>query len=443
MNPLDSSNMILINFLLFFSVVVTSDARTINSVKPLGENILYEGDILLPKKNLEFGKTSDGRLVGKLKSETAGRRNLIVKDRSLRWTFPINYHIDKDVNENAVLAGIKRWEQETCARFVRQTGPIEGNGLEFIKGNGCWSYVGKQGTTSQEISIGAGCGSLGTVTHEIGHAFGFAHEHKHFKREAHVVVKFENVNSTEWHNFDMELESEMEDFGISYDHGSVMHYSRNAFSMNNKDSIQTVDPNFQSTIGQDVGPSFADVKKLNFAYCNATCLNTLNCTRGGYINPNDCSVCKCPVGFEGKLCEKVAVNIDACGASNLTATGRAQTIHAAGAKTCYYLIKAPVNKRVMFKGIIHGFPKEWQCAGGYVEINYNGDFTVTGARFCSFDPPNYHSQQEEILIIYKGSENSLFGLFYRYDDSAPSTIASPVVKTNKSASAASEKMKNN
>ncbi|EGT40528.1 hypothetical protein CAEBREN_02929 [Caenorhabditis brenneri] len=364
--------MIVFPFFLFFLVIVTGDGRSINNIKPLEENFLYEGDILLPKKNLEFGRTSEGRLVGKLKSETAGRRNLIVKDRSLRWTFPINYHIDKD-----------------------------------------------------------------------GHAFGFAHEHKHFKREAHVVVKFENVNSTEWHNFDMELESEMEDFGISYDHGSVMHYSRNAFSMNNKDSIQTVDPNFQSTIGQDVGPSFADVKKLNFAYCNATCPNTLNCTRGGYINPNDCSVCKCPVGFEGKLCEKVAVNIDACGASNLTATGRAQTIHAAGAKTCYYLIKAPVNKRVMFKGIIHGFPKEWQCAGGYVEINYNGDFTVTGARFCSFDPPNYHSQQEEILIIYKGSKNSLFGLFYRYDDSAPSTTALSVVKTNKAASDASKKIKKN
>ncbi|EGT40663.1 hypothetical protein CAEBREN_20032 [Caenorhabditis brenneri] len=304
----------------------------------------------------------------------------------------------------------------------------------------CWARLGKEGTTPQEISIDVNCESLGTVTHEIAHAFGFVHEHKHFERDDYIIVQYENINSTQWFNFDIELESTVEDFGIGYDYGSVMHYRGNSFTKNKNLTILTVDPNYQDTIGQEVGPSFADVKKLNFAYCNSTCPNTLNCERGGYVDPNNCNRCKCPEGFGGQLCEKVAVNIKACGASNLTATRSTQVIKAAGAKTCYYLIKAPTNKRVFFNLIKKAFPNYWQCSGGYVEINYNGDFKLTGARYCFYEPTVSQSKHEELLVIYKGAEDSEFALSYRYDD--PST-ASRVNNIEKTGCAIPKKMEKN
>ncbi|CAL2051591.1 unnamed protein product [Caenorhabditis brenneri] len=410
--------MILFN-ILFFLVIWTSDARSINKLKPSEENILVEGDILLSKNDLEFRKTTEGRLVAKLKSEPAHSRHLIYKDLGHRWTFPISYHINQNVNASAVLAGIIKWEQETCARFVQQNDSLDSRGLEFISDNICYSDFGTQGDTPHRISIAPGCEGLGTVTHELAHAFGFVHEHKHFKRGAYVVVEYDNINSTNWFDFDMEPESAVEDFGVGYDYGSVMHYWGNAFSKNDNFTIRTIDPNYQSTIGQRDGPSFSDVKKLNFAYCNSTCPNTLNCTRGGYINPNNCNECKCPVGFGGQLCQNFVTNSEGCGKNIILAEERNQTLSTAGAQTCYYLIKAPTNKRVYFNLTKRSFPTDYVCRKAWVEINYTGDFTKTGARYCNFNPTVTHSKNEELLVIYKGVYHSKFALSFHYGDPAP------------------------
>lgn len=40
------------------------------------------------------------------------------------------------VSEPAVLAGIARWEADTCITFTRQYNRPSGNGLEFFLGSG-------------------------------------------------------------------------------------------------------------------------------------------------------------------------------------------------------------------------------------------------------------------------------------------------------------------
>ncbi|VDL87424.1 unnamed protein product, partial [Nippostrongylus brasiliensis] len=89
---------------------------------------------------------------------------------------PIPYAIDPSLYylTGLVNQAIQFWTQNTCLSFTNN--PNAFNRLRIYKGDGCWSYVGKQPTwASQDVSIGDGCDTLGTVCHEIAHALGFYH----------------------------------------------------------------------------------------------------------------------------------------------------------------------------------------------------------------------------------------------------------------------------
>lgn len=46
------------------------------------------------------------------------------------------------------------------------------NAIRIIRGSGCYSYVGMQKTSPQDLSLGLGCVYVGTVVHEFMHALG-------------------------------------------------------------------------------------------------------------------------------------------------------------------------------------------------------------------------------------------------------------------------------
>ncbi|KAK2148114.1 hypothetical protein LSH36_515g02011 [Paralvinella palmiformis] len=73
----------------------------------------------------------------------------------------------------------------------------------------------------QPVLLGRNCfDQLGRLLHEIGHVLGLVHEHMRPIRDEYVTVKAPITNI----NFQKVATTEYEDFGITYDFNSVMHY---------------------------------------------------------------------------------------------------------------------------------------------------------------------------------------------------------------------------
>ena len=56
---------------------------------------------------------------------------------------------------SVIMEAIADYAKYTCVRF-RPKMSSDGDYLRIFKGEGCWSYVGRQGGM-QELSIGSGC----------------------------------------------------------------------------------------------------------------------------------------------------------------------------------------------------------------------------------------------------------------------------------------------
>ncbi|KAJ7393145.1 hypothetical protein OS493_008448 [Desmophyllum pertusum] len=133
----------------------------------------------------------------------------------------------------AIRGAMDLWSSRTCIRFIPRT--TEKAYIEFFKGKGCWSYVGRIGK-KQLISLGKRCWRKGTVSHEIGKAG----------------------------NFKKYSASSINSLGTPYDYGSIMHYSGKSFTKNGKPTI--VPKKIGTVLGQRQGPSAIDVLQMNRLY---------------------------------------------------------------------------------------------------------------------------------------------------------------------------------
>uniref|UniRef100_A0A0N5CHB1 Metalloendopeptidase n=1 Tax=Strongyloides papillosus TaxID=174720 RepID=A0A0N5CHB1_STREA len=276
---------------------------------------------------------------------------LYFTDKDLIWEdFPIKYRIFENVNRTLVRTAIKSFEKESCLRFKEMSENFTGAGLYFqYDEEHCYSSHNgpRVDVAPQIIGIAKRCERLGSVIHEVLHALGIFHEHSRLDRDKYVTIIEENIIPEHKVQFEIVKDYEGKTYGIHYDYGSAMHYERAAGGIDNKTTIIPKNIHYTNSMGQSTYFSFADIKLLNYRYCNHKCKYKLKCLRGGFTDSNNkCKTCKCPTFYSPPICKYVKLSPKTCGNKVKMARKERNILKISGVKSCYYLIKAPVNYKV-------------------------------------------------------------------------------------------------
>lgn len=222
----------------------------------------FQGDIVLSAR------------LKKIIFKSSSRPNrAIKKDPSSRWlNSNVPYSFDRRLSHNAkneIRKAIKHWKRHTCIKFHKKQSSDK-DFIHFVAEDGCWSSVGRQGG-KQKIGVGHGCEYFGTIIHEIGHAMGMWHEQSRSDRDLYVKVVWNNIDPQYNDQFSQMAANIMDSMGYAYDYESIMHYGKNFFTKNQKNTLHIRQPGLNAgvRIGQRKRLSYLDLAQIRAMYnCN-------------------------------------------------------------------------------------------------------------------------------------------------------------------------------
>lgn len=184
----------------------------------------------------------------------------------------IPYKIEAGVSVAAVTQALADLSARSGLTFVTRTTQIDYiSYVSTTDPDRCgFSSVGKVGGR-QEVSINTSantnCQTDKVIQHETLHALGFWHEQSRPDRDNFIRILWSNVELGFDSQFD-KLPTLADGLG-DYDFGSVMHYSRKAFSYNGEDTIQADTEAHNALIGTATKASANDVLALKAIYGSA------------------------------------------------------------------------------------------------------------------------------------------------------------------------------
>ncbi|CAH0381737.1 unnamed protein product [Bemisia tabaci] len=227
-----------------------------NNKYPELNSRLFQGDIFVPP--IDEGRNA-------IRQDTYLWPNGIVP-----YTFDSSYTQEEATR---VESAMRRIESKTCVHFV----PYNGQQRDYIKinkepGKGCFAMIGYrrnyQGPHPVNYQSPACLEYRGTVEHELLHVLGLLHEQARPDRDNHVDILWNNIDQAYWSDFNKASPYEVTTFNIPYNHKSVMHYPRFAFSKNGQDTIvHKTKPKME--LGQRNGATNGDLEKIRRMYrCN-------------------------------------------------------------------------------------------------------------------------------------------------------------------------------
>ena len=179
----------------------------------------------------------------------------------------IPYEIDNSFTSGErsnILSAIAHVNENTLLDIRTRSG--DANYIRFIKDPtmvGGLSFVGYQAMGAQEIRFQTNF-SLNGMIHEIGHAAGLYHEHQRPDRDNFIVVHPENILSGYASAFSI-ISSNYSFYGLPYNYGSIMHYSKTEWTANGDHTIDTI-PNPNTPVGSSSGLSVDDAEAIDRMY---------------------------------------------------------------------------------------------------------------------------------------------------------------------------------
>ena len=156
-----------------------------------------------------------------------------------------------------------------CVERTSQLGYLYVDDTEdSSRSSNCFSAVGQaRRLTRYTMNLGdSGCWSNHTVAHELGHAMGFIHEHQRPDRDSYITIDTSNVRPLSIGNFNRI--TSLIDRQTTYDFGSVMHYSANAFAVDT--SRPTIIPRSGYTAPSNMGSTYPPTLTDRTALFNLT-----------------------------------------------------------------------------------------------------------------------------------------------------------------------------
>ena len=107
-------------------------------------------------------------------------------------------------------------EYYTCIVFVPRI--YSDDYIHIYSGDGCNSNLGKIGGRQWVSLASNGCMSRGTILHELIHVLGFKHMQNHEDRDDYVYILWNNIQSSEFDQFEKVSSKKFSNFGTSYDY---------------------------------------------------------------------------------------------------------------------------------------------------------------------------------------------------------------------------------
>ncbi|XP_054166664.1 astacin-like metalloprotease toxin 5 [Oppia nitens] len=208
------------------------------------------------------------------RNQQKSRKNSRSSQRASGTTTPlwpnglVYYRIDNSLSSHRRLIqnAMKNIESRSCVKFRQRTN--QNNYIQFFKGDGCYSTVGKAGGR-QYLSLGTGCHDIGSAMHEILHALGFYHEHMRSDRDQFITIHWNNIENGMQDQF-QKISTKKNKIYTKFDYNSIMIYGNTAFSKNGKNTmtakakgVRLIESHFKRHL------SPLDVQTLNLMYkCN-------------------------------------------------------------------------------------------------------------------------------------------------------------------------------
>lgn len=235
----------------FDEIEYINSGSSLETVRPIAKHIV-EGDVM----------TKDGD-----QAVHTDKRETIRDDLRVWRTRDVAYVItpEKESARSKIKAAMDEISGKSCVTFSERS--VEENFLQFVKREGCWSYMGMQ-NGGQEISLGEGCDRKEIIEHEILHALGFFHEQSRRDRDSHININWENIKAEDRKNFQKAKGGVVSTLGVPYDLTSLMHFGNTAFG-DGRVTIEAVkDPSMK--LGNKIGLTKDDAEQLNMLYrCNS------------------------------------------------------------------------------------------------------------------------------------------------------------------------------